>query len=137
MTVKTYTGEQIVVTFDSTRCLHAAECVHGAPEVFDTGRKPWVLPDAADADHVAEVVRRCPSGALHYRFVERDELEVAPVPPILTARADEPLWVHGRFSIVTDDEDRAETRAAFCRCGQTANRPYCDASGECTGWRKG
>lgn len=30
-------------------------------------RRPWMLPDEADAGTVAAVVRRCPSGALLYR----------------------------------------------------------------------
>ena len=33
---KTYRTESITVTFEAGRCLHAAECVHGLPEVFDT-----------------------------------------------------------------------------------------------------
>jgi len=29
--------------------------------------RPWIAPDAASAALVAEVIRRCPSGALHYQ----------------------------------------------------------------------
>jgi uncharacterized Fe-S cluster protein YjdI/CDGSH-type Zn-finger protein len=64
---KEYRGERITVTFDAGRCLHAAECVRGLPQVFDTERRPWISPDDAAAGRVAEVVRRCPSGALQYR----------------------------------------------------------------------
>lgn len=65
---KSYEGEEIVVTFDPEVCRHAGECVRGLPEVFDTKRKPWILPDAAPAERVAEQVRRCPSGALGYEM---------------------------------------------------------------------
>ncbi|MGW9348424.1 Uncharacterized Fe-S cluster protein YjdI [Nocardiopsis flavescens] len=65
---KAYEGRSITVTFEAGLCRHAAECVHGLPEVFDPARRPWILPDGADADRVAEVVGRCPSGALEYRF---------------------------------------------------------------------
>ncbi|MFW6694565.1 (4Fe-4S)-binding protein [Streptomyces sp. MAR4 CNX-425] len=65
---KTYEGRSITVTFEVARCRHAAECVTGLPEVFDPGERPWVRPDGAGAERVAEVVRRCPSGALQYEL---------------------------------------------------------------------
>lgn len=61
---RTYTGRDVAVSFDAGLCRHAAECVRGLPEVFDTQRRPWILPDGAGADRVIEVVGRCPSGAL-------------------------------------------------------------------------
>ncbi|MDR2114585.1 MAG: (4Fe-4S)-binding protein [Bifidobacteriaceae bacterium] len=68
MAVKEYYGEQITVGFDIDRCLHAAVCVRSIPAVFDTKRRPWVLPDAGDAKEIAAVIDRCPSGALSYQF---------------------------------------------------------------------
>ncbi|MFD4023878.1 (4Fe-4S)-binding protein [Streptomyces sp. NPDC058576] len=70
---KSYEGRSITVTFEAGRCRHAAECVRGLPEVFDTGRRPWIRPDGADAERVVDVVRRCPSGALQYERVEGGE----------------------------------------------------------------
>ena len=64
--MKRYDGEHIEVTYDTARCLHAAECVRGMPAVFDTAKRPWIAPDAADAEALASVIRRCPTGALHY-----------------------------------------------------------------------
>lgn len=61
---KTYTGEQVDVSFDPELCRHAAECVRGLPAVFDTSARPWIQPDGAPAADVVEVVARCPSGAL-------------------------------------------------------------------------
>ncbi|WP_367126184.1 (4Fe-4S)-binding protein [Streptomyces phytohabitans] len=68
---KAYEGRSVIVTFEAGRCRHAAVCVHGLPEVFDPGARPWVRPDAAEAERVVEVVRRCPSGALRYALVDR------------------------------------------------------------------
>jgi uncharacterized Fe-S cluster protein YjdI len=67
---KAYEGKSITVTFEARRCLHAAECVNGLPEVFDPGERPWIRPDGAEAERLAEVVRRCPSGALQYELVD-------------------------------------------------------------------
>lgn len=66
---KSYEGRSVTVTFEAGRCVHAAACVGGLPEVFDTGRRPWIRPDGADAERLVDVVRRCPSGALSYERV--------------------------------------------------------------------
>lgn len=63
-TRKAYVGDDVIVSFDGQICAHAGECVRGAPAVFDTKRRPWIVPDGAPADEVIEVVGRCPSGAL-------------------------------------------------------------------------
>lgn len=41
--MKRYEGEHIEVTYDTARCLHAAECVRGLPAVFDTAKRPWIV----------------------------------------------------------------------------------------------
>jgi uncharacterized Fe-S cluster protein YjdI len=61
---KTYSGAEVDVSFDPDVCIHAAYCVTGLPAVFDTGRRPWILPDGASPDEVVAQVARCPSGAL-------------------------------------------------------------------------
>ena len=73
-----YEGNDIVVEYDARRCIHVAECVHGLPAVFEKDRRPWVDADGAAADRVAEVVIRCPTGALH--FVRKDGGTDEPVP---------------------------------------------------------
>jgi uncharacterized Fe-S cluster protein YjdI len=59
------------VTFEAALCRHAAECVRGLPEVFDTARRPWIQPGNAPADAVERTVARCPTTAL--KFVRADE----------------------------------------------------------------
>ena len=68
MTRKMYTGPLLDVSFDGEVCQHAAECVRGMSEVFNVDARPWINPNVADTDELAdklvEVVGRCPSGAL-------------------------------------------------------------------------
>ena len=64
---KAYEGAEVVVTFDASVCRHAAECVKGLPQVFDTSKRPWIDPDGAPASEVRAQVERCPSGALQWR----------------------------------------------------------------------
>jgi uncharacterized Fe-S cluster protein YjdI len=124
-----YTGTHVDVSFDAARCRHAAECVRGLPAAFDTGRRPWILPDGAGAEEVIEVVARCPTGALR---THPHDLEPEPVPEQTTVEAlpGGPLLLRGNLQIAGE----RETRAALCSCGATANSPYCDGSGTCVSW---
>ncbi|MGW7077982.1 (4Fe-4S)-binding protein [Streptomyces sp. NPDC054871] len=132
---KPYRGEHITVTFDGRRCLHAAECVRGLPRVFDTGRRPWISPDAAPADEVADVVRRCPSGALQYETAA-GATERPTAPTTVERRADGTLVIRGDLRIRAAGDGGAgremrETRVMLCGCGASGNQPYCDHGGTC------
>ncbi|GAA3866242.1 (4Fe-4S)-binding protein [Streptomyces sedi] len=127
---KSYEGRAITVTFEAARCLHAAECVGGLPEVFDTGRRPWIAPDRADADRLAEVVRRCPRGALHYELADGGK-EIPERPTRITRSPNGQLTVRGEQSVQTADGPRTETRAVLCGCALSRRQPYCDHSGPC------
>ncbi|MFE9442131.1 (4Fe-4S)-binding protein [Streptomyces sp. NPDC006602] len=121
---------EITVTFEARRCLHAAECLNGAPEVFDASRRPWIQPDAAPADRLAEVVRRCPSGALQYALADgRRETPDRPTHIIRTPAGQ--LVVRGELSLDTQEGTHTETRAVLCGCGNSQLQPYCDHSGPC------
>ncbi|MFJ3501993.1 MULTISPECIES: (4Fe-4S)-binding protein [unclassified Streptomyces] len=137
-----YEGEGITVTFEPRRCLHAAECVHGLPEVFDTSRRPWILPDAAAPDRVAEVVRRCPSGALQYHrrpeaaaespdLPAEDAAEPPDSPTTVRRTPSGRLVLRGDLLVSGPHGDRRETRVVLCGCGASGSPPYCDLSGPC------
>ncbi len=64
MTKKLYSTPEIEVSWEPDLCHHAAECVRGAPRVFNPRRKPWVELQHEPAEKILEVVARCPSGAL-------------------------------------------------------------------------
>ena len=75
MTRKLYTGPLVDVSFDAKVCQHAAECVRGMPAVFNTSKRPWINPEAASTEELADelraVIHRCPSGALHIEEHDR------------------------------------------------------------------
>ncbi|WP_420627889.1 CDGSH iron-sulfur domain-containing protein [Candidatus Leptofilum sp.] len=124
--LKQYTSEKIDVSYDVKRCIHAAECVRGLPAVFDTAKRPWVQPGNSAADAVVDVVERCPTGALHYTRKDDGLAEKAPEQNRILITPNGPLYVHGDLQIEMADNAVAETRAALCRCGQSANKPFCD-----------
>lgn len=130
---RAYKGEDVTVFFAAWRCLHVAECVRGLPEVFDTDKRPWIQPDHADASTVAEVVRRCPTGALHYALSGQEE--IGDEATKITPQPDGPLLIRGNLRIETPEGEVEETRAALCRCGQSGNKPFCDGTHSKVGWR--
>ena len=132
---KRYTGHAVDVSFDPGRCRHAAECLRGLPGVFDTGRRPWILPDGADPADVVRVVARCPTGALRRHPAGPGTGEQPVTPTEVAVRPGGPVLVRGDLHVTGPDGlDERETRAALCSCGSTANAPYCDGSGTCADW---
>ncbi|MFJ4667262.1 (4Fe-4S)-binding protein [Kitasatospora purpeofusca] len=130
---RAYRGDGITVSFDARVCRHAAECVHGLPAVFDTARRPWIMPDAAEPGVIAEVVRRCPTGALAYRLADGGA-ETPDRPTTVRRTADGRLLVRGELRVTdASGEVREAPRAMLCGCGRSAEQPYCDRSGECGG----
>ncbi|WP_405007133.1 (4Fe-4S)-binding protein [Kitasatospora purpeofusca] len=128
---RAYRGDGITVSFDARVCRHAAECVHGLPAVFDTARRPWIMPDAAEPGVIAEVVRRCPTGALTYRPADGGA-EVPDRPTTVRRTADGRLLLRGELRVTdASGEVREMPRAMLCGCGRSAEPPYCDRSGEC------
>lgn len=130
-----YEGEQLSVSYDAKRCIHAAECVHGLPDVFDPDRRPWVELNEAGAEAIAEVIGRCPTGALKYERLDGGPAEAPPAESVVTVAADGPLYVQGDLRLdgarapETDsaaERERVEYRAALCRCGESSNKPFCD-----------
>ena len=133
---RAYTAPEVTVYYDRGRCLHFAECVRGLPEVFDLKKRPWIQPENASAEEVAEVVRRCPSGALHYRLEEKEGPPEQPVRPTqVEFVTDGPINLRGELIIVVPGEgSMQEVRASLCRCGLTENEPFCDKACSRAGW---
>ena len=125
--IRRYETQGMVVEFEAARCIHAAECVHGLPEVFDAKARPWIQPANATPDSIAAVVHQCPTGALRYRCVEGGPVEAPAAENTVRVIPDGPLYVAGRLRLhLPDGEVREETRVALCRCGESKNKPYCD-----------
>jgi uncharacterized Fe-S cluster protein YjdI/CDGSH-type Zn-finger protein len=123
---KVYRGRDVEVSFDLDLCVHIAECLRGHPGVFNLERRPWVLPDEADADQVVEIVERCPSGALLYRRLDGRPQEKHPSTTVTPMR-NGPLLVTGDIEVRREDGAIEKLpRATLCRCGFSEHKPFCD-----------
>jgi uncharacterized Fe-S cluster protein YjdI len=134
--VRHYANESIDISYDARRCIHAAECVRGLPAVFDTDRRPWILPSGASADAIAAVIERCPTGALHYTRRDGGAAESPPEQVVIAPVSGGPLYVRGLIQLRSADGSLIveDTRLALCRCGQSQNKPFCDNSHLGTGF---
>ncbi|HXV78225.1 MAG TPA: CDGSH iron-sulfur domain-containing protein [Candidatus Polarisedimenticolaceae bacterium] len=132
-----FDGKQLDVAWDGRLCIHAQECTRAKGELFVSGRQPWGEPDRGDPDYVAEVVRRCPSGALTYRRGDGGEPESAAPRNTVIVANNGPLYVQGQLRIdaAAPDMPGVAFRAALCRCGDSKNKPFCDNSHERAGFR--
>ena len=131
-----FESKAITVTWNKRRCIHAAECVRGLPDVFEPGRKPWIVPDHASADEIASVVARCPTGALHFERHDGGAAETHESENTVWVARHGPLQLRGALELGTDEDSAlSETRASLCRCGRSRNKPFCDGSHHPAGFR--
>lgn len=124
MAVKKYQGQDLTITFDMKRCIHARNCFLKLPKVFDPAQRPWVQPDNAATEEITAMIRTCPSGALAYEQSSTG----AENPPAINRVAvleNGPLAIAGEVAI---EGSAPQTRVTLCRCGLSKNKPFCDYS---------
>lgn len=128
--ILTYSGSDIKITYDVNRCIHAANCVDGLPDVFNPNRKPWIDADKAPADAIADVIETCPTGALQYSMKRSERKESAPAHNRISLQKDGPVYMYGDIEVQDHEGNTVleDTRFAFCRCGASGNKPACDNS---------
>ncbi len=61
---KNYETDEVIVHWDSGKCIHSARCALGLPAVFRPRERPWIVLSAATAAEIVAQVEKCPSGAL-------------------------------------------------------------------------
>ena len=136
---RTYRSREgdIAVYWEPRLCNHTATCFSRLPEVFQPQNRPWVLPDAASADEIAEVVMMCPTGALHFERLDGGAQEPEPEETTVDVRPNGPLHLRGRVRITGPGRQvmREDTRVALCRCGHSENQPFCDGTHRRIGFR--
>ncbi len=125
-----FEGKEADVSWDGRLCMHMEECWRDQSELFKLGRRPFGQPDLVSTDHMLEVARRCPSGAIVYSPHGNSPVETAEEENTVRVAPDGPLYITGDLDVegAEDDMPSVRFRAALCRCGLSKNKPFCDAS---------
>lgn len=133
--IQSYSSAKLVVTFDPSRCIHAAECVRNLGTVFQPAERPWIKLEGAETGEVIPVVERCPTGALRYVVPDGSSTEQPDAESSIRAMQNGPLYVRGAIELcLPDGAVLHESRVALCRCGESANKPFCDGSHRAKGF---
>jgi uncharacterized Fe-S cluster protein YjdI/CDGSH-type Zn-finger protein len=137
MAAKDYQNDAIVVHWDAVRCIHTGICTRMLPGVFDVAKRPWITVDGAAVDVIADAVAACPTGALRYDRLDGQAAEAAEDVTTVVPMRNGPLYLRERLRVTTPDGTvvTEKTRLALCRCGATANPPFCDNSHRAAGYR--
>ncbi|MEO0473748.1 MAG: (4Fe-4S)-binding protein [Bacteroidota bacterium] len=128
--VKEYSNGELTVVWKPKSCIHAEECVKRLPQVYDPNKRPWINVENATTDELKEQIQACPSGALSYYMNDGSDQEAVSMETKVEVMKNGPLLVYGTLK-VTDAEGNTEVKnktTAFCRCGQSNNKPYCDGA---------
>ncbi len=129
---KKYDAGDITVVWKPAKCIHAAECVKALPNVYKPKEKPWLTPENASAEELRAQIKLCPSGALSY-LENSDQKDVKTSTPAATSiqvSPNGPLLCKGSIEVKKADGtiELKDNMTAFCRCGASTNKPYCDGS---------
>lgn len=141
-----YTNGEITVFWKPGKCIHATTCYRELIEVFNPRKRPWVNMQGAPTERIIEIVNKCPTEALTYRWNdnEKNALEASknenkiqkesPIsekdvkPVVVQVMRDGPLVVQGSFEVIDNNGTKLRTMSmvSFCRCGASNNQPFCD-----------
>lgn len=131
---KKYSNDEITIVWKPGMCIHSTNCwkkPDSLRSVFDPAKKPWINPEGATTEAIIAQIEQCPSGALsYYRNGETPAEKQEASETKIEIAADGPLLVHGSIVIQNPDgtTENRENKTALCRCGASANKPFCDGT---------
>ncbi len=135
---KKYRNGEITVVWKPNLCIHSGNCWRGLGTVFSPNERPWVKMEGGTSEEIMAQVAKCPSGALSsFRNDSQNSVPESAASIKVEVTADGPLILTGDFTIQhTDGREEVRKRStALCRCGQSANKPFCDGNHKRIGFK--
>ena len=120
---KHYSNGELTIKWQPAKCVHAGECVRTLPQVYHPRERPWIKIENATTDELKAQVQKCPTGALSYFMNNESDQEAESLATKVEVMPNGPL--------LTDKDGNESVKnktTAFCRCGQSKNKPYCDGA---------
>lgn len=137
--IKEYSNGEVTITWETSKCIHSANCVNGLPSIFDNKKRPWIDAMGASTEEIVKQINKCPSGALGYYFPEKSEKSSGDVisEQLVEVMPNGPLMVYGNLQVkLPDGKIQNQSKvSAFCRCGGSQNKPFCDGSHKKNGFK--
>ena len=127
---KNYTNNEVTIVWEPEKCIHSGICVRGLGDVFKPKEKPWIKIDAASTKELVKQVKACPSGALSYFMNSEGDKTTETLETKVEVLENGPLLVYGTLHVTHKDgsQEVKNKTTAFCRCGASANKPFCDGT---------
>lgn len=132
--IKEYSNGEVTIVWKPNLCIHSKFCITGLPQVFDYEKRPWINAQGTETEDIITQVQKCPSGALSYYLngdvKDQDQVSVE-TERLVEAVPNGPLMIYGNIHVKHSDgtESHHEHRVtAFCRCGGSGNKPFCDGT---------
>lgn len=108
-------------------CAHAKFCMR---EVGDVWHMLHQELSEDDRSQMEAMVSLCPSGRLKFRPAERERWQEPDLEPAISLVKDGQILAFGGIDVERADGQPNETRnrVSLCRCGESANKPFCDGA---------
>ena len=125
---KNYSNGEVTIVWNAESCIHSGICVRGLPNVFQPKDRPWIKIDQASTEDLVKQVKQCPSGALSFFMNSEEDKSAETLDTRVEVLENGPLLVYGTLRITHKDgsSEIKNKTTAFCRCGTSCNKPYCD-----------
>ena len=141
---KKYNNGEITVIWKPHLCNHSTICFRELPDVFKPYHRPWIDPLGASTQIIIDTVKRCPTQALTYEWINNQNLDIDEMPepmvetvipekkPVveITLLDGGPFLIKGDFIIRDQNGEVLPTASVttLCRCGATQKSPFCDGN---------
>ena len=127
---RVYSNGEATIVWKPESCIHSGICVKGLPNVFRPKVRPWIRIDKATSEDLIKQVKHCPSGALSYFMNAEEDKATETLETKVEVLENGPLLVYGTLKVIKKDgaSEIKNKTTAFCRCGTSKNKPYCDGT---------
>ncbi len=128
--IKKYKNEDLTILWEPKKCIHAAICVQSLPKVYDPNAKPWIKAENASVPELKDQIDQCPSGALTYYMDIEENTKTKNMETKVNIMENGTLLVEGTLHIknAKGEVEIKDKTTAFCRCGASEKKPYCDGA---------